>query len=35
VKVIEHEPDVAVDVPVQTRRVDGRFPPATPFAVAS
>lgn len=25
VKVIEHEPDVAVDVPVQTRRVDGLF----------
>ena len=23
--VIEHEPDVAVDVPVQTRRVDGLF----------
>ena len=25
VKVIEHEPDVAVDVPVQTLRVDGLF----------
>ena len=25
VKVIEHEPNVAVDVPVQTRRVDGLF----------
>ena len=25
VKVIEHEPDVPVDVPVQTRRVDGLF----------
>jgi hypothetical protein len=25
VKAIEHEPDVAVDVQVQTRRVDGLF----------